>query len=269
MKRGVVVVEPLRALAHRAELAHAGDVGDERVHGLGRRGDVDGVGVAVLGQVHEAGAYGVVVAFTGWPVEAIEFFEGLEDDNSRAYWQAHKSVYVECVKGPMEALLAELEDDFGPGRVFRPNRDVRFSTDKSPYKLNCAAQLTGGYVSISADELFAGSGLYMPMPEQLKRLRAAIDADRTGARARSHRRRAAQGEVRRRRARDAEDRAARLPKDHPRIELLQLKGIVMSKAWPVGGWLGTKKAKDRVVATLDAARPLNAWIAEHVGVAAT
>ena len=59
------------------------------------------------------------------------------------------------------------------------------------------------------------------------------------------------------------------PKDHPRIELLQLKGIVMSKGWPVGGWLGTKKAKDRVVATLEAARPLDVWIAEHVGVAAT
>ena len=209
------------------------------------------------------------MAFTGWPVEAIEFFEGLEDDNSRAYWQAHKSVYVECVKGPMEALLAELEDDFGPGRVFRPNRDVRFSNDKSPYKLNCAAQLTGGYVSISADEMFAGSGLYMPMPEQLKRLRAAIDADRTGRELEAivAALRKAKYDVG---AHETLKTAPRgYPKDHPRIELLQLKGIVMSKAWPVGGWLGTKKAKDRVVATLEAARPLNAWIAEHVGVAAT
>ncbi len=209
------------------------------------------------------------MAFTGWPVEAIEFFEGLEDDNSRAYWQAHKSVYVECVKGPMEALLAELEGDFGPGRVFRPNRDVRFSNDKSPYKLNCAAQLTGGYVSVSADELFAGSGLYMPMPEQLKRLRAAIDADRTGRELEAivAALRKAKYDVG---AHETLKTAPRgYPKDHPRIELLQLKGIVMSKAWPVGGWLGTKKAKDRVVATLDAARPLNAWIAEHVGVPAT
>src|SRR4029079_16231360 len=134
-----------------------------------------GVGVAVLGQVHEAGAYGVVVAFTGWPVEAIEVCEGVEDETSRPYWQANKSVYLECVKGPMEALLAELEDDFGPGRVFRPNRDVRFSADKTPYKLNCAAHLTGGYVSVSADERFVGSGLYMPASADLKRFRAAID----------------------------------------------------------------------------------------------
>jgi len=209
-----------------------------------------------------------VVAFTGWPVEAIEFFEGLEEDNSRTYWQAHKDTYAQFVKGPMEALLAELEDDFGPGRIFRPNRDVRFSNDKSPYKLNCAAQLTGGYVSLSADELFAGSGLYMPMPEQLKRLRAAIDADRTGRELEAivAALRKAKYDVG---AHETLKTAPRgYPKDHPRIELLQLKGIVMSKAWPVGGWLGTRKAKDRVVATLDAARPLNAWIAEHVGIAA-
>jgi len=209
-----------------------------------------------------------VVRFTGWPVEAIEFFEGLEDDNSRTYWHTHKATYTQSVKGPMEALLAELEDDFGPGRIFRPNRDVRFSNDKSPYKLNCAAQLTGGYVSVSADELFAGSGLYMPLPEQLKRLRAAIDADHTGRELEAivAALRKAKYDVG---AHETLKTAPRgYPKDHPRIELLQLKGIVMSKAWPVGGWLGTKKAKDRVVATLDAARPLNAWIAEHVGIAA-
>jgi uncharacterized protein (TIGR02453 family) len=204
------------------------------------------------------------VAFTGWPVEAVEFFEGLEDDNSRAYWQAHKAVYEQCVKGPMEALLAELDDDFGPGKVFRPYRDVRFSTDKTPYKLNCAAHLTGGYVSVSADELFVGSGLHMPMPDDLKRFRAAIDVDRTG-------RELEQIVTALRKAKydvGAHDSVKTAPrgyaKDHPRIELLKLKGIVMSKAWPVGGWLGTRKAKDRVVATLVAARPLTAWIAEHV-----
>jgi uncharacterized protein (TIGR02453 family) len=213
-----------------------------------------------MGREHTVSAVG----FTGWPVEAIEFYEGLEDDNSRAYWQAHKTVYEQSVKGPMEALLAELEDDFGPGKVFRPNRDIRFSNDKTPYKLNCAAHLTGGYVSISADELFVGSGLYMPMPADLKRFRAAIDADRTGRELEQivAALRKAKYEV------GAHDSVKTAPRgystDHPRIELLKLKGIVMSKAWPVGGWLGTRKAKDRVVATLEAARPLNAWIEDHV-----
>jgi len=204
------------------------------------------------------------VAFTGWPVQAIEFFEGLEDDNSRRYWQTHKDEYERSVKGPMEALLAELEDDYGPGRIFRPYRDVRFSPDKTPYKLNCAAELTGGYVSVSADELFVGSGIYMPMPDELKRLRAAIDADRSGRELEAivAALRTAKYDIG---AHDAVKTAPRgYAKEHPRIELLRLKGIVMSKAWPVGGWLGTRKAKDRIVATLEAARPLNAWIAEHV-----
>src|SRR5262245_57335870 len=94
------------------------------------------------------------MAFQGWPTEAVTFFEGIEADNTKAYWQAHKAVYEECVRAPMEALLGELEDDFGPGRVFRPYRDTRFSTDKTPYKLNCAAHLRDGYVSFSADEVF-------------------------------------------------------------------------------------------------------------------
>ena len=104
------------------------------------------------------------MAFKGWPVEAVEFYEGLEADNTKTYWQEHKSVYERCVKAPMEELLAELADDFGTGRVFRPYRDVRFSKDKTPYKVSCAAHLPGGYISFSADELFVGSGLYMPEP---------------------------------------------------------------------------------------------------------
>jgi uncharacterized protein (DUF2461 family) len=55
------------------------------------------------------------------------------------------------------------------------------------------------------------------------------------------------------------------PKDHPRIDLLRHKGIAMMKTWPVGAWLGTQKAKDRVVETLRAGVPLNDWLARHVG----
>lgn len=55
------------------------------------------------------------------------------------------------------------------------------------------------------------------------------------------------------------------PTDHPRIELLRHKGIAMMKSWPVGAWLGTSKAKDRVVTTLRAAVPLEQWLDRHVG----
>ena len=204
------------------------------------------------------------MAFTGWPVEAVEFYEELQADNTKVFWQEHKAVYERCVKAPMEALLAELADDFGTGRVFRPYRDVRFSKDKTPYKLNCAAHMPGGYVSFSADGLFVGSGLYMPGPEQLQRFRAAVADDASGSTLES---------IVSTLSEDGYDVGAHeilktapkgYPKDHPRIELLRHKGIVMSKSWPVGAWLGTKKAKERVVTCLDAARPLNAWIEKHV-----
>ena len=76
------------------------------------------------------------MAFKGWPAEAIEFYEGLEADNTRAYWQDHKHEYEEMVKGPMVELLAETADEFGEGKIFRPFRDVRFARDKSPYKIH-------------------------------------------------------------------------------------------------------------------------------------
>ena len=205
------------------------------------------------------------MAFRGWPIEAVEFYEGLEADNSKVYWQEHKAVYERQVKAPMEELLAELADEFGEGRLFRPYRDVRFSADKTPYKTTCGATLGSGYVSFSADGLSVGSGLYMPEPAALTRFRAAVDADDTGAElaaivADLHR--AGYQTM----AHQVLKTAPRgFPKDHPRIELLRHKGIAMMKSWPVGAWLGTRKAKDRVVTALRAAAPLNEWLNRHVG----
>ncbi len=203
---------------------------------------------------------GVLMAFKGWPVEAVEFYEGLEADNTKTYWQEHKSVYERCVKGPMEELLAELADDYGTGRVFRPYRDVRFSQDKTPYKLNCAAHLPGGYVSLSADELFVGSGLYMPERDQLQRFRAAVADAKSGAELESIVATLRKGGYDVGAHEVLKTAPKGYPKDHPRIELLKHKGIVMSRSWPVGAWLGTRKAKDRIVAGLEAARPLNSWL---------
>lgn len=205
------------------------------------------------------------MTFRGWPDEAIEFYEGLTADNTRAYWQDHKSVYEQCVKAPMEELLAELADEFGTGRIFRPYRDTRFSKDKSPYKLTCAAHMPGGYISFSADELFVGSGLYGPEPDLLARYRAAVADDISGQQL--------VGIVTDLRADGYEVIAHDVlktapkgfPKDHPRIELLRYKGIAVSKHWPVGAWLGTRKAKDRIVAVLRDARPLGDWLHTHVG----
>jgi uncharacterized protein (DUF2461 family) len=58
----------------------------------------------------------------------------------------------------MEQLLQDVADEFGEAKLFRPNRDTRFSKDKSPYKTNIAAVIyleKGGsvYVSLAAEGL--------------------------------------------------------------------------------------------------------------------
>ena len=122
------------------------------------------------------------MAFNGWPAQAVEFYDGLEEDNSREYWHAHKAVYSEAVLRPMEELLEELSARFGPGRIFRPHRDVRFSADKSPYKTAIGATLSGGgYIQFSAAGLAAGRGMYMMAPDQLERYRRAVDTDPAGS----------------------------------------------------------------------------------------
>jgi uncharacterized protein (DUF2461 family) len=79
------------------------------------------------------------MAFSGWPTAALEFYEGLETDNSKAYWTSHKAVYQEQVLRPMEELLEDLAGEFGPSKIFRPYRDIRFSNDKTPYKTHIGA----------------------------------------------------------------------------------------------------------------------------------
>ncbi len=115
------------------------------------------------------------MAFRGWPAEALHFYEGLEADNSKAYWQDNKDTYDTCCRAPMDELLAELAPEFGAAKLFRPYRDVRFSADKTPYKTSIAASLAGGgYVHLSADGLVVGSGMYHLAADQLERYRAAV-----------------------------------------------------------------------------------------------
>lgn len=206
------------------------------------------------------------MAFRGWSSEALAFFEGLEADNSKAYWQDHKGDYEHLVLRPMTELLADLEPEFGDGRIFRPYRDVRFSRDKSPYKTNIAATLSeGGYISFSADGLGAGSGYYMMASDQLDRFRHAIHDDRTGKELEKLVKALEKAKI----EVSAHDTLKTAPKgyskDHPRIDLLRQKGLIAWKHWPAGSWLGTAQARKRVVDLLHAAQPMCAWLDKHVG----
>ena len=55
------------------------------------------------------------------------------------------------------------------------------------------------------------------------------------------------------------------PKDHPRIEFLRFKGLITWREWPAGAWLGTRRAKDRVVTFFEVSRPLSEWLRTNVG----
>jgi uncharacterized protein (TIGR02453 family) len=207
----------------------------------------------------------MAMAFKGWPASAIEFYEGLEADNSKGYWVEHKAVYERDVKAPMTALLAELAEEFGDSKLFRPNRDVRFSADKSPYKTAVAATIGEGYVSFSADGLMAAAGMYMMASDQLERYRAAVAADRTGAALESVVAGLTKAKVEVH-AFDALKTAPKgYPKDHPRIELLRYKGLIAMKTWPPAPWMGTAAAKKRVVDLFHTAQPLVDWLSDHVG----
>ena len=206
------------------------------------------------------------MAFRGWKPQAIEFYEGLEADNSKTYWQAHKADYDALVLRPMEELLDELAPEFGEGRIFRPYRDVRFSADKSPYKTNIAAGIGGvGYLQLSADGLMAGSGYWMMAADQLERYRAAVAGDRTGAALEKITAAARKAGLQVTAHESLKSAPRGYPKDHPRIELLRLKGLITWREWPPAAWLGTAKAKDRVVEFLRASAPLRKWLDDQVG----
>jgi len=114
-----------------------------------------------------------MATFKGWPEDFQRFFIGLELDNSKKYFEANRRAYEDSVKGPMAALLESLEPDFGPGKVFRANRDIRFSKDKSPYKTNIAADVgmgsKGGYLSLDARGFTVATGRYVMSPEEIAR----------------------------------------------------------------------------------------------------
>ncbi|MFN8233269.1 MAG: DUF2461 domain-containing protein [Actinomycetota bacterium] len=203
--------------------------------------------------------------FRGWPAEALEFYDGLEAENTKAYWQRHRHEYDTLVREPMEALLTELEPNWGEWRIFRPYRDVRFSVDRSPYKTHIGAVIGDGYIQLGAEGMAAGSGMWEMAPDQLERYRGAVDSPRAGVSLER-----IVEEVRRlgfeTTGRGMLKTTPRgYPRDHPRIALLRYRGLAAWKAWSTGAWLGTHRAKDRIEVFFRASEPLNEWLHGHVG----
>lgn len=207
----------------------------------------------------------MAMGFHGWTEDFQRFFIGLELDNSKRYFDANKKVYLERVKGPMVDLLESLEAEFGPGKIFRANRDTRFSADKSPYKANIAATTErGGYLSLDARSLYAGGGRYHLDKPQLEAYRAAVVDDRSGAElAAIVGKLEADGYLVG--GEELKRTPAGLPSDHPRARLLRHKRIYYMKDFGLQPWLGTARAADRVAKVWRDGRPLTDWLGRVIG----
>jgi uncharacterized protein (TIGR02453 family) len=126
-----------------------------------------------------------VTTFSGFSHRAIVFYAELAAHNTRDFWTANKAVYESEVRDPMRALVGELEGEFGVAKLFRPHRDTRFSTDKTPYKSGQGALVGEGtgigyYVSLDARGLSVGGGFRGHSPAQVARFRSAVDDAATG-----------------------------------------------------------------------------------------
>ena len=135
--------------------------------------------------------------FNGFSEKMLWFFRELRENNDRDWFEAHKDVFLEYVKAPMEDLTARVMaavSRFAPEHaaepkkaIFRLYRDTRFSNDKTPYKTHTGALLrradlpknesAGFYFAVSDKCVEVAGGCYMPGPEQLRLIRAHIAAN--------------------------------------------------------------------------------------------
>ncbi len=125
----------------------------------------------------------------------IKFLKDLKKNNNKPWFDKNRKVY-EAAKTDFTAFIQKVIDQHGKKDstikniiakdcLFRINRDIRFSKDKSPYKTNFGASINKGgkkawnfagyYFHLEPGQCFAGGGIYMPDPESLKKVRQELD----------------------------------------------------------------------------------------------
>ncbi|WP_026918367.1 DUF2461 domain-containing protein [Gordonia shandongensis] len=207
------------------------------------------------------------MGFTGFPEAALDFYDDLEIDNSKVFWEANREVYRTAVAGPMAALTDELAEEFGAAKIFRPHRDVRFSKDKTPYKTHQGAFVpvapaTGYYVEIAAPGVTVAAGFYQADAERLAFLRRAIDEDLHGAEL-AH----IVDSLRRRGWEIGGDRLKTAPRgwsvEHPRIELLRHRSLTATRTYGFDEVIHTPALVEQVRTHWRETRPLLDWLVRH------
>jgi len=202
--------------------------------------------------------------FAGFPVAALDFYDDLEMDNTKSFWNAHKDVYETAVKAPMTALMRALEPEFGTAKVFRPYRDVRFAKDKTPYKNHQGAFVasgpsTGWYIQVGAPGVRVGVGFYEASSSRLTAIREAIADEKRGQQLQRILTRLLKqgwelgGETLKTAPRGYDA-------DHPRIDLLRHKSMTLGKSYGFEPLIHTPELLDAVRADWRAATPFVRWV---------
>ena len=207
--------------------------------------------------------------FAGFPEAALDFYDDLETDNTKSFWAQHKDVYDSAVRAPMTALVAELEDEFGTAKIFRPYRDVRFAKDKTPYKTHQGAFVprgpaTGWYVEVSAPGVRIGVGFYEASSPRLNQIREAIAEDRRG-----HELEQIIGRLQAKGWTLGGDKLKTSPRgydaDHPRIELLRHKSMTLGKSYGFAPVIHTSELLTMVREDWREATPFVQWVSDNAG----
>lgn len=205
--------------------------------------------------------------FGGFPAAALDFYDDLEADNSKVFWEAHQQTYRDAIRAPMAALTEALEAEFGRAAIFRPYRDVRFSHDKRPYKTHQGAFVgiapaTGWYVEIGAPGVRVAGGFYRASPAGIATVRAAIDGpDGVGLERIVATLRRAGWQV-------GGDCVKTVPRgysaDHPRIGLLRHKSLTVSRDYGFGSTIHGPELLTAVRKDWRSVRPLVEWLAARL-----
>ncbi|WAB82103.1 DUF2461 domain-containing protein [Microcella daejeonensis] len=205
----------------------------------------------------------VLVPFTH---EATTYLTGIAADNSKAYVEEHREVYDRAIRRPMEALLAEAERRYGPGKIMRQNRDVRFSADKSPYRVDAsmmAGEVGTVYVNLDAERIEVGGGLYGPSKDQLERARGLIVDDAAAAEELESIVSALESQGFELAGPSLKTAPRGIDPAHPAIRLLRLQHYAALRRLPV------EAPPSEVLAVWSATEPLIEWVATRVGPATT
>lgn len=224
-------------------------------------------------------------AFTGFPKGGGRFFHELALEQSRDWFHAHKHEYEALWQQPMQALLetlhARLSRVYGPTplaapKLFRIQRDVRFSKDKSPYKTNIAGLIPIATSSASSPteapaalylhlglEQLAAAGAYVFDGAVLARYRAAVAEERTGQRLVEIVESLESAGL----TLGAHATLARIPRgfdaDHPRARLLRQKGLVAVFPKLTPATIASPELVEVLVKQATRVRPLLEWLLAH------